>query len=1174
MNQSVAPGKNGFAPASKAPAIRSISRGPIGGTRSISASRFESARSGQLRGAAPVAKAAPKEPLPAAQPSSAPTSSAAAPVAAQELAGGVVSVADQIRSLYESASTILPQYKNDYQQVLKMDITDMEKGKVADNLVRTLQADNPIYAGTYHRACMQGKIKAKREAVAFMKAALTDCIERRATGMQMLRTFESVVKSKLEEAVMLCSRNDELQTMVAERDQRIAELETEKIETEQGLEGQKCVTLEMEDAYQKALDRIAQLEQDVQAYDERNKEVEDAKVLADGQVEELQAELDALRKANRERESSSHRLQSERQQLSVEITSIQDKVKKLERELQKMTDERDKFKSSAEQYKEEATSAQSNLRVAQATAQDYLARTTEMSTSFMTKQQQLLEQINKMDAETRVLRDTVEESGRQIRCYKDSEAELTKQLASTRTTLAHTEATVATTTAQLQQRTAEVAELTQVNDQLNAKAGQLLDAETKVSRLLESEKVWKEKEAQWSAERETLVQKVQDLSDSKESLESELAGLKSTMGATAETLQAQIAALNRERSELGQKQRNNAQLSKSLKATEAELRRVNDDLFSSEMERRKLHNMIQELKGNIRVYVRVRPFLSSDADPAAARAQAGLLEDDEDGAEDEYISTDPTPAISVAPDGTFLDIVPPPDRIQKAGMPGAKKAEKPLRFNFDHVFGQRSGQEDVFNEVCHLVQSGTYSLLLLITSARLTFSSLLFTIAALDGYNVCLFSYGQTGSGKTHTMQGTSGDPGLIPRSVKKILDTVEYMTRQGWSYTVEASFLEIYNESLRDLLRDPKKAAGAGAGAGEVVLTVHQDTAGNTDVPGLTRLPIADARDVDQLLAAAAKRRAVAATSMNAQSSRSHSVFTLHVRGEHAGKAIAVTGALNLVDLAGSERLDRSKAEGDRKKETAAINKSLSCLADVFTALAKKASHVPFRNSKLTHLLQPCFRGDGKTLMLVNLSPTMASAFESGCSVRFAAQVSQVEVGKGKKKVEVLEDAPQPVSAAAPSKAMGMSSTAAIPAARSAGAASAAPVRLVSTAPIQPSSALNTSAVASDYDAVNSSRYTDGEGMQEADDEDEDGLEDETDMHTLGMPSSSAHQPLAYAGLKRPVQPVSSSAAAPRAISAAPPAASAGMKRPAGAVGSNKPTAPVPGVVAKKPRFGTPGGR
>merc|ERR1711878_121012 len=112
-----------------------------------------------------------------------------------------------------------------------------------------------------------------------------------------------------------------------------------------------------------------------------------------------------------------------------------------------------------------------------------------------------------------------------------------------------------------------------------------------------------------------------------------------------------------------------------------------------------------------------------------------------------------------------------------------------------------------------------------------------------------------------------------------------------------------------------------------------------------------------------------------------------------------------NLCDLAGSERLDRSKATGDRAKEAMAINKSLSSLTDVFAAIGKKQSHVPFRNSKLTHLLQPSLSGDGKTLMLVNLSPTEKSTQESLCSLRFAAQVNKCELGKAKRSLEEVED-------------------------------------------------------------------------------------------------------------------------------------------------------------------------
>merc|ERR1740139_189461 len=128
----------------------------------------------------------------------------------------------------------------------------------------------------------------------------------------------------------------------------------------------------------------------------------------------------------------------------------------------------------------------------------------------------------------------------------------------------------------------------------------------------------------------------------------------------------------------------------------------------------------------------------------------------------------------------------------------------------------------------------------------------------------------------------------------------------------------------------------------------------------------------------------------MNETSSRSHSVFALYLRGVNRELHTELSGALHLVDLAGSERLDKSGATGDRLKETQNINRSLSSLADVFLAKAEGRSHVPFRNSKLTHLMEPCLNGHGKTLMLVNVGPEQDNAHESLCSLRFAGQVSQ----------------------------------------------------------------------------------------------------------------------------------------------------------------------------------------
>lgn len=209
---------------------------------------------------------------------------------------------------------------------------------------------------------------------------------------------------------------------------------------------------------------------------------------------------------------------------------------------------------------------------------------------------------------------------------------------------------------------------------------------------------------------------------------------------------------------------------------------------------------------------------------------------------------------------------------------------------------------------------------------------------------------------------------------------------------------MEIYNEEVRDLLMPP--------GSPKVKLDIKQEPkTGNTYVAGATMEPCdPDDKDhIDQIMTTAAINRATEKTEMNPDSSRSHSIFTLHLVGVNAELGGKVKGTLHLCDLAGSERVKRSGAVGDRAKEAVSINKSLSCLKDVFIALAKNQSFIPFRNSKLTYLLQPAFSGDGKTMMFVNLSPTNESYNESLCSLRFASDVNKIELGKAKKNVSEM---------------------------------------------------------------------------------------------------------------------------------------------------------------------------
>lgn len=258
---------------------------------------------------------------------------------------------------------------------------------------------------------------------------------------------------------------------------------------------------------------------------------------------------------------------------------------------------------------------------------------------------------------------------------------------------------------------------------------------------------------------------------------------------------------------------------------------------------------------------------------------------------------------------------------------------------------------------------------------------------------MCLFAYGQTGSGKTFTMQGdvhSVGLAGLIPRSLVSIFESSVDMRERGWDWCVEASFMEVYNETIRDLLRSSGDAA-AGPSEEHRVLP-HEDW--GMIVTGMTRVEVASVEHASTLMARAAEQCTVAATEMNATSSRSHCIFSLYLKGINTLIGKQVHGTLHLVDLAGSERLDRSRSTGERLRETCSINRSLSSLADVFVAKAQGHQHVPFRNSKLTHLMEPCLSGQGKTVMLVNVQPGTMSSHETLCSLRFAKQVSQCTTG------------------------------------------------------------------------------------------------------------------------------------------------------------------------------------
>lgn len=355
-----------------------------------------------------------------------------------------------------------------------------------------------------------------------------------------------------------------------------------------------------------------------------------------------------------------------------------------------------------------------------------------------------------------------------------------------------------------------------------------------------------------------------------------------------------------------------------------------DQLYQINIERKVLHNMVLDLRGNIRVFARVRPPLGSEDERTVCKWSFN--------------------------DESSLEII--SNEIVQAGNRKQTKHD----FAFDQVFDPNTTQDEIFETVSPLIQS------------------------ALDGYNVCIFAYGQTGSGKTFTMDGHDAKLGIIPRTVKLLFDATKSAGILGWSYRIKASFLEIYNEVLYDLLSNENKDVE--------IRMANAKSKTDIYVSNLTEVEVTTAARLLELMDIARSNRATASTAGNERSSRSHAVTRLEIIGQHDSKPETLVGMINLVDLAGSE----SPKTSTRMDETKNINRSLSELSNVILALVQRNEHVPYRNSKLTHLLMPSLGGNSKTLMFVNVSPFQDCFIESVKSLRFAAQVNSCKVAKAKR--------------------------------------------------------------------------------------------------------------------------------------------------------------------------------
>ncbi|XP_038659243.1 kinesin-like protein KIF25 [Scyliorhinus canicula] len=450
---------------------------------------------------------------------------------------------------------------------------------------------------------------------------------------------------------------------------------------------------------------------------------------------------------------------------------------------------------------------------------------------------------------------------------------------------------------------------------------------------------------------------------------------------------------------------------------EKSLQEVSGKYTAEKNKRKMLHNALIELRGNIRVHCRVRPSLPFDSgndDTSISERRGTASERVIHWIDDETVHV-------------------------KCNRPGHTMVNK--MFQFDRVYSPGDSQESMFEEVRPLLTS------------------------VLDGYNVCIMAYGQTGSGKTYTMFGPHSkenfslfpepqfDEGIIPKAARELYRLLS--NRPHETHSVKVSIVEVYNNEIIDLLA--KDNDGTVLGVKRDILTTNT---GASEVPWLTYEHVENPTSILNLITHGLQRRTKHPTLVHEHSSRSHLVITITIttkvsavnRSEVQMKKTSesnilqplqrqsckqlpstitdnnsvplllslpakhfITEAtkfpeyletkLQLVDLAGSECVGMSGVTGTALRETSFINRSLSALSDVLGALAEQRSHVPYRNSKLTHLLQDSIGGDAKLLVIVCVSPAQKYTTESLQSLGFGTRARQVQKGHLRKKNPVIPE-------------------------------------------------------------------------------------------------------------------------------------------------------------------------
>ncbi|KAF4377674.1 hypothetical protein G4B88_006954 [Cannabis sativa] len=480
--------------------------------------------------------------------------------------------------------------------------------------------------------------------------------------------------------------------------------------------------------------------------------------------------------------------------------------------------------------------------------------------------------------------------------------------------------------------------LYKIQDELKLRSEELHVAEETIKRLKDEKKLLEQRifalekkkveemqllEKRFEQQRKLLESQVFDLEKKLDGVTQELAISKSTLAARNSdlaTIQNNLKELEelREMKEVStctesDIDRKNEQTASILRMQGVQLAEMEVLYKEEQLLRKRYFNTIEDMKGKIRVFCRLRPLSEKEIVEKERNVIMAL---------DEFTVEHPW------------------------------KDDKLKQHTYDRIFDGNATQED------YLVQS------------------------AVDGYNVCIFAYGQTGSGKTFTIYGSETNSGLTPRAIAELF---KILNRDGnkFSFSLKAYMVELYQDTLVDLLL-PKNVKRS-------KLEIKKDSKGMVSVENVTVVSISNYDELSTIIHEGSERRHTSGTQMNEESSRSHLILSIVIESTNLQTQSMARGKLSFVDLAGSERVKKSGSSGSQLKEAQSINKSLSALGDVISALSTGGQHIPYRNHKLTMLMSDSLGGNAKTLMFVNVSPAESNLDETYNSLMYASRVRSI---------------------------------------------------------------------------------------------------------------------------------------------------------------------------------------